>query len=226
MPSAQEYTKVFRLRLDIVEPQPPIYSFEDIHFTGTLYKYPSNSTYVLNLTFLDDNNNTLSSTLVVTAYNFTTNTTSTIGIYTFGSLQTWTQQIFDIDRNMTYYCNVTYHHQFLWVQRVSFVLEKQIYIPITSEQVDTLFDWLGLVPFGACNFLMWLLFTAICYYTDERDAGKIIIVVGVLFLFLGVYIGIHTPLFGDAGAVFGGAMPALLIALGVLMEWNKSKKRI
>ena len=216
-------SKTFKIYYIEVTPQQPIYAFEDITFTGTL-TFLINSTYSLSLSFNDIHNYTTATILTIVAYNFTTNTTIPITTYTVGNIGPWTRIIYNIDRNMTYICNLTYFHQYLGTQHLSYILEKQLFIPVNKTTIDNLLLWLGIIPFGAVNLLEWIFFMAVCYYTDARDAGKFIVVLGVIFLFIGAYVGIHTMLFGDAGAIAGGSIPALFITMGVLMEWNQRKK--
>jgi hypothetical protein len=221
VPSTITFSHTIRLSLDDIFIQPPIISPSSIHFTGVLGHFTGNSTYCLNLTYLDDTGYTNSTTLNVYAYNFTTNTSTLVGTYTTTSSQGWTVIIYNIDRNMTYICNLTYVHFYLGTQRLGFVLEHQIWIPITPGEVEDLFDWMGVIPFGAVNLLMFFLFMAICYYADARDIGKYTIVIGFIFLFLGLYVGLKT----DFNIIASGSLPALFIVIGILAEWNNSKRR-
>jgi hypothetical protein len=226
IPSTVTFSHTIKMTLITTIPQPPITEPESIHFTGELGYAAGNSTYYLILTYLDDSGYTNSTSLVITAYNFSTNSSTVIATYATTGLQTWTVYVYNIDRNMTYICNLTYVHFYLGTQHRSFILEHQIWVPITPAEVNDLFSWLGVIPFGTLNLIMWLLFVAICYYADSRDIGKIIIILGVIYLFLGVYIGLKTQLFGEVGAIAGGALPIIFIAMGILIEWGNSRRRM
>lgn len=226
IPSTVTFAHTIKMTLISTIPQPPIIEPESIHFTGELGYFNGNNTYVLNLTYYDSSGYTNSTTLLIYAYNFSTNTSILIITYTTTANQSWTYRLYNIDRNMTYTCRLTYVHFYLGTQQRSYVLEHQIWIPITPEEVNDLFDWLGIIPFGAVNLIMWLLFVAVCYYADSRDIGKIIIILGVIYLFLGTYVGLKTQLFGSVGAIAGGALPAIFIAMGILIEWSNSRRRM
>jgi hypothetical protein len=215
----ENYPFIIQLVRESFEPQPPIIGPESILFTGTLL---TNTT--LQLLYLDTEGYTESTQLVISAFNYTTNLTSIIGYYNYTSTQTWTVTLTDLDRNMTYICNLTIQHTYLGTQLRYFILETSIIVPITPEELNTLFDWIGTIPFGFSNFLQWIILVAICYYADSRDAGKIIIIAGIIFLFFNTWIGLTSPL-GTLGGAVGGTGAVLFILLGVLMEWNESKRR-
>ena len=215
------YPKVFEMYFEETQPQPPLVELETIEFTGTL-SIAVNGTYTLTLTYLDNEDYTISSILIVSAFNFTTNTSSVVVTQSYGEIQNWTLNLYNIDRNMTYICNLTYIHTHLGIQHRTLVIEKQITAKDVDTELESYFDWVGVVPFGVGNLLLFLFFTAVCYYTDGRDIGKNMIVLGVIFFFIMLYLGWGNILLIAAG----GAIPILFIVMGILTEWNASKKKL
>jgi len=219
-PSHLIFTKTFQITTEDIIPQPPIIAPEEIHFTAVLI----NGDTQIQVDYLDDSGYTNYTILDVSVFNYSSLSWQHLGTYTNTSLQTWTMIFNNINRSNDYYFNLTYNNQYLGTAYIQLVIEAEKTTPTDTTEFDTRFSWMGVIPFGAYNFLSWLFLIGICYYTDSRDAGKIIMVFGVICLFLGTYIGLTSPL-TIAGGAAGGGLAVLFIILGVLMEWNTSKKK-
>ncbi len=67
---------------------------------------------------------------------------------------------------------------------------------------------------------MWIVLVVGMFYADQKDSGKILVVLGGVFLFLNFVVGFNSLIATAAG----GALPALFIIVGVLVMWKDSKK--
>ena len=211
------YPFIVQMYANPVIPQPPILG--DITFTATL----SADDTTIWANYSDISGFTNYTVLTISIFNYSTLSWDIIGTFTNTS-QNWVKTITGVNRSNDYYFNLTIYHDFLSTFHIQRVIEAEIDQMINDTTFEDRFSWIGVIPFGAYNFFSWLFFIAICYYADSRDAGKIIMVFGVICLFLGIYLGLNSPL-TVAGGVLGGGIAVIFIILGLLMEWNTSKKR-
>jgi hypothetical protein len=205
------FTKTFKIYSKPIEPQPPIVNPETIHFTvdlssdnTTIWANYSDSSGFTNWTTLDVSM-LINGTIWVH-----------LGTYT-NSTQSWTTVITPVNRSNDYYFNLTYNNQYLGTGHIQRVIEAEIIAPWTPEEIEDRFSWMGFVPFGVMNVLLWLFFIAVCYYADSKDAGKIIFVFGVICIglssaFLHI-ISDNVFLLGN-----GVGLGVLFMVIGLLME--------
>jgi len=212
IPSNLVFEQVYIMKIFEIEVQPPIVAGEDIHFTAEITN--ANTTIIVNYT--DDSGYTEWTSLDVSVFNYSTFLWQHIGTYYNASLQTWEKTFNGVNHSNDYYFNLTYHNTYLGSVHMQLVFEAYKNTSITPPEVEDKFDWLGVVPFGITNFLMWLFFVAVCYYADERDSGKIIIAFGVICIFLTSYIGFISANSLMLGGGIG--LSVLFIILGFLME--------
>jgi hypothetical protein len=155
----------------------------------------------------------------VSVFNYSTNSWQHIGTYTNLTEQEWNIFFNNINRSNDYYFNLTYNNQYLGTAYIQLVVEAEKVTPWTPGDIEDRFDWMGVIPFGAMNFLMWLFFISICFYADSRDAGKMIIVFGFICIALSTVFNIWTAnvlLMGN-----GIGLGVLFIIIGFLMERRK-----
>jgi hypothetical protein len=211
----QTEVKIFKLTPIVIPPQPPIVDLEDIHFTVTLL---SNTSALVE--YSDDTSGTIYALLTIEMYNYNTSSWSSIGSLNY-SFQSWNYTFTDLNRSNIYFFNLTFNHNDIGVNHRQYVLDRLFIPPLTESIINDRFSWVGVIPIGISNFLMWLLLIAVMYYADERDVGKIIIILGTLFLLLNGFLGWGSGII----TVFSGALPVLFIIIGVLIEWGQARKR-
>lgn len=59
------------------------------------------------------------------------------------------------------------------------------------------------------------------HQADSRDAGKWLIIIGGIFLFINIVLGWQNTLF----TVAGGAIPMLFIAVGIISMWVDKRRK-
>jgi len=93
---------------------------------------------------------------------------------------------------------------------------------ITSPaEVDKIIgDLLGTNPFMWGNFIVFLFAIAMFFYIDSKEAGKLMVLIGGLLLFLDGVVGFIDMTSG--GLVL---IPILMIFLGILTMWRGSNRR-
>ena len=215
IPDSLIYTKTFKMNSDPDAPQPPIIDLEDILFTGTL-----TSTTTAQVTYNDLTLGTHWATLTITMKDLATNLWYNIATYNY-TTQTWTVTQTSLNRSNIYYFNLTFNHHDLGIHYRQYIVDRTITPPTNQSEADSVFDWVGVIPIGASNFFMWLFLIAGMYYADERDIGKITIILGVLFLVINAFIGWTSDIVG----AFAGGIPLLFIVLGLLIEWGNARRR-
>jgi hypothetical protein len=214
-PSHLIFTKTFQITSEAIEPQPPIINPEMIHFTAVLI----NDNTSIQVDYLDESGYTIQTVLVVSVFNYSTLEWQQIGTYTYLTDNEWQYIFNNINRSNDYYFNLTYNNQYLGVGILQRIIQSETVEPWTPEGIEDRFDWMGVIPFGVMNFLMWLFFIAICYYADSRDAGKMIIVYGVICIALSSYLHVISSnilLMGN-----GIGLGVLFIIIGFLLERRK-----
>ena len=211
--SVFEYTFIIEY-IDIVIP-PDYIEYEQIVFTAT------RSGTTITIQYQDKLSQTINTTIYVYSENATTKTRSLISTTLNTSTNTITLYVTVNQYNshiiILFYNHTTFHS----MSRTLTIMG--VTVPISSiNKIDTLLPLIiGSNPFGWGNFLMFLFLLAGCYYADERDVGKILVLLGGMFLFINVWLGFNTTLL----TVAGGALPLLFIAVGLLVIWGDSNKK-
>ena len=208
--------KTFQLEFEDIEPYPPAVYGEEITFTAT-----RTDGCILYVNYTDALGETIDTQIYVYEYNLTNtewvliHTNTTTGESDFG---------FTVTVNCTDNYRITLHHNhttFGYQTQTLFVDAERDTVTdqATGDNLFTLnYGW---NPFGWTNLFMWFVLVAAAYSADQRDAGKILILIGGLFLFLNSVIGFNTAL----SAAAGGIIPILFIIVGILVMWNDSRKK-
>ena len=175
--------------------------------------------------FTNDCSNTITDIQIYTYENdLVLNTTSLLGSNTTTSVTSF--NIVQTINNSNIYTVIIFYNTSVWgTQKLTFTIRGlNVIVPDTSsDEINTIFDALfGGNPFGWHNMLMFLFFAAAMFYADNRDAGKILILVGGMFLFISIVIGFQSTV----ASVAGGIIPMLFIVVGIIKLWidyNKSR---
>jgi len=208
--------KTFQLEFEDIEPYPPAVYDEEITFTAI-----RTDGCILYVNYTDALGETIDTQIYVYEYNLTNtewvliHTNTTTGIDDFG---------FTITVNCTDNYRITLHHNHttFGYQTQTLFVDAEIDTVTTQARGDDLFTLnYGWNPFGWTNLFMWFLLVAAAYSADQRDAGKILILIGGLFIFLNSIIGFNTAL----SVAAGGIIPVLFIIIGIMVMWNDSRKK-
>jgi len=110
------------------------------------------------------------------------------------------------------------HHKTFFFDKIEF--ENWTTITTPAEVDKIIGDLLGTNPFMWGNFIVFLFVIAMFFYIDSKEAGKLMVLIGGLLLFLDMVIG-----FIDMSS--GGLIliPTLMILLGILTMWRGSNRR-
>jgi len=215
-PTTLLYVKTFMLEFEDVEPEEPEIPSEEIVFNG----YISGS--VLYINYTDGINDTINTNILVYELNHSTNIES---FYT--SFSDTTNAAFQVNTSIntsnTYRVVLHYNHSYWGYQKQTILFNGNWTPPTTQDDSNNLFTLVyGFNPFGWTNTLMWFFMLVGLMYADERDTGKILVLLGGFFLFINYWVGFNTIL-----SVFaGGIIPILFIIVGILVMWNDSQKKV
>ena len=218
-PPDYDTTKTYILEFTEVTPAPPDNTAGCISATGEI----SESTLYVNLTNSCDGDFT-DAQIFVYANNLSNNLTTLLGSSSYtGTFDSYGANFTGIDNNNTFTIFIHYNHTYWEYQTITIIIDGTNVTDddTTGEYVDSLFDVLyGTNPFGWHNFIMWIVLVVGMFYADQKDSGKILVVLGGVFLFLNFVVGFNSLIATAAG----GALPALFIIVGVLVMWKDSKK--
>jgi len=204
------YPKIIQLASTPAEPVPAIIYPT---FTGT-----RDSNYI-NLTYYDENGNTTDTQLYV--YERNLSTSAVILYYTHYTNNTNSFTVsFAINSTNTYECILFYNHTIVGGTTSLFIIFDGDYHQMSANLETLLRNLIGDNPFGWLNFLIFLFLVIGMMYADKKDAGKVMLLLGGIFLFLNVVLGLQSTLF----TVAGGMIPALFMLVGVLIMWTDSRK--
>ena len=111
------------------------------------------------------------------------------------------------------------NHSVFGFQTLEFTIHGVITTATDQTTIDTVLELLfGNIVFGATNFILWVFCVMGFFYADYRDRGIVMILMGGLLLFFNYMIGFNTTL----TYVAGGAIPVLLIVVGVIVSYGRS----
>jgi len=208
--------KVFQLRAENETAPPPNIEPEEVSFTG----YIQNTT--LYLTYLDNMNQTINTSVFVYEINTSTGNITLFGTNATENISSFSVTFENINISNIYKVVLFYNHTTFGSQKKTLIFQGT-YTPATTPDVinNLLTIIIGANPFGWSNLLIWFFLVAAMYYADQRDAGKILILLGGIFLFINIAIGFNTTLL----SVAGGIIPTLFIVVGIITIWNDSRKK-
>jgi len=208
------YPKIIQMEFIDVEPTPPVIEPEEISFTGYI------EDDILYLTYLDNTNQTLNTQIYIYEIDSTTGDTSLNYTDSKTSNMSFTISI-TVNTSNSYVVHLFHNHTTFGGQKRTLTFDAEYISTNSEEKLDSLLDVLiGENMFGWCNLLIFLFLVTSFYYTDEKDASKILIILGGIFLFLNLFFGFASTLF----TVAGGVIPTLFIVVGVITAWNDYRK--
>jgi len=208
--------KTFQILFDEIVPQPPDIEPEEIIFEGYI-----SGDNILYLNYTDSLEETLNTTITVYEINLSTGIESVFGTNTTSNVNSFQTSFSSINTSNTYKVILFYNHTTFGYQTKTLIFSGD-YTPSTSAaKLNTLLTAIiGTNPFGWANLFIFFFLCAGMYYADERDSGKILVLLGGMFLFLNIVVGFTTTLF----TIAGGAVPLLFIVVGILVIWKESNK--
>jgi len=209
--------KTFQILFEEIVPQPPDIEPENIVFEGYI-----SGDNILYLNYTDSLEETLNTTITVYEINLSTGIESVFGTNTTSNVNSFQVSFSSINTSNTYKVILFYNHTTFGYQTKTLIFSGDFNPPSAAEVINALLTAIvGPHPFGWANFLIWLFLVAGMYYADERDSGKILVLLGGMFLFLNIVVGFNTTLMSIAG----GAVPILFIVVGILVMWKESNRR-
>ena len=213
-PSNLVLTKTFKLRYAEEEIQPPQLPQEYVMFNGTR----TNTT--LTLYYNDLLMMTLNTTVYVYEINVTTGDETLFYMNHTENVDSFKLVITGLDANNSYRVALKYNHSVFGSQDPTLFFpgyRKQITIPSSFNTLMT--NIFGPNPLVWSHVIMFLILVALMFFADSEDAGKILILIGGIFIFINSFIGFDNALTLAAG----GIIPGLLILMGIIVEWNNRK---
>jgi len=211
IPSTEIFTHTFMLEYEDVIPPPGYVYAEEITFNG----YIDRAAFILYLNFTDNLETTLTTDIQVWEINQTGSRVLFSTDYRYAEY-TFQVVVNGINNSNVYEVILIHNSSTFGVQTTTLIFDAEGFY--TPPDIGGLLDFLiGTAPFAAPNLIMACIIIGIFYYTDSRDAGKFIIVGGVIMLFISYTLNIHNAL----NIAVGGSIPVLCIIIGILMEWGK-----
>jgi len=212
IPDTEIFTHTFMMEYEDVIPPPAYVYAEEVTFEG----YVDRVTRILYLNFTDNLDQTIGTTIHIweineTGFKVLFHTDIRLGDNSFQLTVPM------INESNTYQVVLTHNGTIFGTQIRTLVFDR---IPFyTPPDVNTLFhDILGeSCPFLFIDIVMVCIVIAIFYYTDSRDAGKMMIVLGVICLFISSVLAFRTALVYQVN----GVIPILVMIIGILSEWGK-----
>ena len=211
IPSTEIFTHTFMLEYENTTLPPSHVYAEEITFEG----YIDRTAGVLYLNFTDRLEETITTEINI----WEINETGTRTLFTTDTRyadQDFQLAVPGINNSNIYEVILTHNHTSFGVQRTTLIFDALS--PYTPPDIEGILDIIiGNAPFAAIDLVMAAIVIAVFYYTDSRDAGKMLIALGVIILAISVVLSINTSLI----TLVNGAIPGLCIIMGVLMEWGK-----
>lgn len=209
------YPKTFQLEFEEIEPQAPELIIEEIEIEAeregtTLYvNFTDNMESMENIQiYIYEINKTTGNQTLIQTYSESTGLNTHALSYTVNSSN---------DHIIQIYYNHTY-----WGFQSDVRVVPGIRTPAGGGNADAYISALiGSHPMGWANFLIFVFLLAAMHYADQRDASKILILLGGLFLFFNIVVGFETTLM----TVAGGVLPSLFVVIGLMGIWSDSKKK-
>jgi len=213
-PSRELLVKTFMIEFEDEEPEQPDIPLEEIRFTLER----AGTTLFINYT--DAMGETINTTVYVWGEDqYGTQTLLHTDIRTGESSFAFT--VTSVNSSHSFKAILYYNHTTFGEQSAIVVIHGDWETPDQGSAFNDLVNALvGSHPWGWANFMIFMFILAAFHQADNRDAGKWLILIGGLFLFLNVVLGWNSTLF----TVAGGVIPVLFIAIGVLQMWKDNRR--
>ena len=215
-PNNREFTF---LLLAVEEPSTPaLYPHEYVFFCNRSNRLDT----IVYLDFLNTYGQVFVVTVRLMEINISTGNETVFYTTSFLMQNSFNRSVSGLNSNNSYVAYVTYVHSVFGMQSITCMFSRVVDTYISPDSVNVILTSVfGLHPLVWSHFLMLLLAVALFFYTDEEHMGVMLIVMGVLFLFINIYLGFDNALTVAAG----GLIPGLCIIVGVLLEWIKHNRR-
>jgi len=209
--------KTFQLEFEDITLQYPDNPFECISLNGEI---GGNTLYI---NFSSTCGTILNVDVYVYEINLSSNNTVLFGSYS--DTDNFSTSFNGINNNNNYLIICFYNHSYWSDQTLSLAVNGNDVInpPTSITEIKDIFNPIfGFCPFGWHNVAMFLFLIAGFYYADQQDAGKILILMGGLMLFLNIWIGFNSLIVTMAG----GVIPVLFIIAGLMSLWSGSNRKM
>jgi len=214
-PSNILFTKTFKLKYAEEDIQEPYLPHEYITFTAT------RTNTSMTITYNDALTCTINTTIYVYEINKTTGIESLFHTNTTEDTDSFTFTVSGLDAETSYRVVLHYSHSIFGDQDPFIILpgwRTELTSPATLNTMMT--DIFGYNPLVWTHCIMFIILVIGMFAADSEDAGKLMIILGGIFIFLNVFVALDDALVAAAG----GIIPGLFILLGIIIEWNNRKK--
>jgi len=212
IPSESIRTKTYQLVPETPDTQDPDSILENIMFNGHI------AGGVLYVNYTDSTGKTVNTSVHIFEVNHSS-TNTTIFHYDNRTGNQNFQVTVSVNTSNTYHVVLYLNHSVFGFQTLAFTVHGVITTATDQTTIDTVLELLfGNIVFGATNFILWVFCVMGFFYADYRDRGIVMILMGGLLLFFNYMIGFNTTL----TYVAGGAIPVLLIVVGVIVSYGRS----
>jgi hypothetical protein len=211
--SDQLFTHTFMMRYLATPTQP---EYIEIVFTGGR----GGTTIFANYT--DAMAQTIDATIWLYRINSTMGNLTLMDMMTYSSTNTTINYVFlGSNASCDYKLYLFFNHTSYGSQARMLIFEKARTALTTPNRINTLLDAIigHAGPFLWQNVIMFLFFMVMMFSIDKKDAGKGLMLIGGIFIFVSM-IG-FTDVFSTAGRA---SIPALFIIVGLATEWINSRR--
>ena len=213
-PSSLVLIKTFKLKYADDEPQEPYIPQDYIIFTA------ERTGTQIDITYLDALSQTINTTIYVYEINTTTGTETLFASNTTSGVSSFTYTVNGVNSSNSYRVVLHYNHSIFGGQDPTILVSRDSPQLTTPGTLNTMLTTLiGPNPLIWTHVIMFIILVIGMFYADSQDAGKILIILGGIFIFLNTFIGLDDALTVAAG----GIIPGLFIIIGLLIEWNNRK---
>jgi len=213
-PSNLLLTKTFQLKYTEDEIQPAKIPQDYITFTT------SRTNTTLTIIYDDSLLETINTTIYVYEINITTGVETLFHTNHTTGINSFTLTVDGLTANNSYRISLKYNHTtFGYQDPARFEAGYRWALTTPGEFNVMMTNIFGPHPLVWSHFIMLLILIAGMYFADSQDTGKVLIILGGLFLFINISIGFDDALIAAAG----GIIPSLFILVGILTEWRKGR---
>jgi len=193
---------------------PPI-NYIEIIFTAVR----SNTTIFVNYT--DAMNQTINATISIYLVNGTTGNLILIGTQMYIGNNTFNYVLLGTNTSCDYKVYLFFNHSVYGSQTRLIIIEKTKHTLTTPNKLNTLLTIIigPMGPFLWQNGIMFLCFVVMMFSIDKKDAGKGLVVIGGIFIFVSMigFIDVFQ-------STLRATIPALFIIVGLVVEWINSRR--
>jgi len=213
-PSSQLLTKTFKLKYAEDDIRPPKIPQDYITFTT------SRTNTSLTVIYDDALLETIDTVIYIYEINLSTGLETLFHTNRTTGVNSFTLTVNGLEANNSYRICLKYNHTTFGYQDPTRLEEGYRRILTTASEFNVMMtNIFGYNPLVWSHLIMLLILIAGMFFADKEDIGKILIILGGIFLFVNVSIGFDDALTSAAG----GIIPILFILVGILMEWKKGR---